>query len=69
MREDLETLNLLYLQKFGYIFIVCATGKSMEEMAYILRGRLGNDPEEEIFNAGEEQRLIMQLRLRKLLSE
>ena len=30
----------------------------MEEIAYILRGRIENDPEEEIFNAGEEQRLI-----------
>ena len=68
-RQELETLNLLYLQKFGYIFIVCATGKSMEEIAYILRGRIENDPEEEIFNAGEEQRLITHLRLRKLLSE
>jgi len=68
-RQELETMNLLYFQKFGYIFIVCATGKSMEEIAYILRGRIENDPEEEIFNAGEEQRLITHLRLRKLLSE
>ena len=60
--------NLAYENCFGYIFIVCATGKSSEEMLAILRQRLQNDPGKEIHVAAEEQRKITRLRLEKLLS-
>jgi 2-oxo-4-hydroxy-4-carboxy-5-ureidoimidazoline decarboxylase len=63
----LAELNRVYEEKFGYIFIVCATGKSSEEMLAILRNRLSNEPDEELRNAAAEQAKITQLRLRKLL--
>lgn len=66
---ELEKLNLQYLEKFGYIFIVCATGKGPEEILDNLRRRVKNHPEEEVLNAAEEQRQITRLRLKKLLSE
>ena len=58
--------NHLYQQKFGYIFIVFATGKSAEEMLDLLNSRLNNDPEEEIKVAMEEQNKITQNRLQNL---
>jgi allantoicase len=63
---ELSRLNREYESRFGYIYIVCATGKSAEEMLALLRQRLTNDPAEEIAIAAEEQRLITQLRLRRL---
>ena len=64
--EELSRLNRAYESRFGYIYIVCATGKSAEEMLALLHQRLENDPAEEIVIAAEEQRLITQLRLRRL---
>lgn len=62
----LATANKDYENKFGYIFIVCATGKSAVEMLEILNSRLLNLPEEEIEIAAEEQFKITRLRLEKL---
>lgn len=64
----LAELNREYEERFGYIFIVCAAGKSSEEMLAMLRDRLGNDPGEELRNAAAEQAKITQLRLRKLVT-
>jgi 2-oxo-4-hydroxy-4-carboxy-5-ureidoimidazoline decarboxylase len=61
--------NRQYEEKFGYIFIVCATGKSAEEMLEMLQARLPNDPEEEIEIAADEQNKITKLRLEKLLDD
>jgi len=58
--------NAAYENRFGYIFIVCATGKSADEMLALLTERLTNDPETEIVIAAEEQKKITRLRLRKL---
>ena len=58
--------NHVYQQKFGYIFIVFATGKSAEEMLDLLNSRLNNNPEEEIKVAMEEQNKITQNRLQNL---
>jgi 2-oxo-4-hydroxy-4-carboxy-5-ureidoimidazoline decarboxylase len=60
--------NRLYEEKFGYIFIVCATGKSAEEMLGMLQVRLRNSPEEEIEIAADEQNKITKLRIEKLLN-
>jgi len=57
--------NREYEQKFGRIFIVCATGKSAREILEILRRRLHNDEATELQQAAEEQRQIMHIRLRK----
>ncbi|HEX3314535.1 MAG TPA: 2-oxo-4-hydroxy-4-carboxy-5-ureidoimidazoline decarboxylase [Gemmataceae bacterium] len=62
----LAELNRVYDERFGCIFIVCATGKSASEMLAILESRLGNNPVEELRIAAEEQRKIMHLRLAKL---
>jgi len=61
--------NRDYEEKFGYIFIVCATGKSAPEMLALLEARLPNDPEPEMKNAAEEQMKITRLRLEKLLED
>ncbi len=69
-----ETLTALakgndeYEKKFGFIFIVCATGKPADEMLALLQARLPNSKQQEIKNAMEEQNKITQLRLQKLLS-
>ncbi len=52
--------------KFGSIFIVCATGKSAEELLSNLKARLNNAKDEEIQNAASEQNKITKLRLEKL---
>jgi 2-oxo-4-hydroxy-4-carboxy-5-ureidoimidazoline decarboxylase len=61
--------NRAYEQKFGYIFIVYATGKSADEMLELLERRLPNDPEEELRVAATEQMKITHLRLHKLFGE
>jgi OHCU decarboxylase len=60
--------NRAYRQRFGYIFIVCATGKTADEMLAILERRLQNDASAELTFAAEEQRRITHLRLEKLLA-
>ena len=60
--------NREYEQKFGRIFIVCATGKSANEILEILRRRLHNDDATELQLAAEEQRQIMHIRMKKWLA-
>jgi 2-oxo-4-hydroxy-4-carboxy-5-ureidoimidazoline decarboxylase len=60
--------NAAYEARFGYIFIVCATGKRADEMLALLRARLPNDPESELAIAAGEQAKITRLRLEKLLA-
>ena len=64
----LATLNHAYEQKFGFIFIICATGKTSDEMLDALRERLDHDPAEELPIAAAEQSKITELRLKKLLT-
>ena len=59
--------NRAYQERFGYIFIVFASGRGADEMLTLLRQRLGNDPAAELKNAGKEQWKIMRLRLDKML--
>jgi allantoicase len=66
--REIAELNRRYEQKLGFLYIVCATGKSAETMLDLLRRRLENDPETEIRAAAEEQRQITRIRLEKLLS-
>ena len=60
--------NQAYEERFGYIFIVCATGKSAEEMLALLLQRLAHPPQDEIRIAAGEQAKITRIRLEKLLS-
>ncbi len=64
----LAEANEAYEKKFGYIFIVCATGKSAGEMLEALQQRIDNRPEEEIEIAMDEQNNITLLRLQKLIT-
>jgi OHCU decarboxylase len=66
-RRALADANREYAQKFGYIYIICATGKTAGEMLSILNERLHNDADKEIRMAAEEQRRITHLRLQKML--
>ena len=66
--EALAAGNTEYEHKFGYIFIVCATGKSAGEMLALLQARLPNKPEDEIVIAMGEQDKITRLRLEKLVA-
>lgn len=68
--ETLQRLkygNDAYLEKFGFIFIICATGKSADEMLLRLEERIDNTRADEIVNAGREQAKITHLRLDKLV--
>ena len=67
--ETMRRANEEYQRKFGWIFIVYATGKSAEDMLTLLQQRLQNDPGEELQIAACEQSRIMHLRLDKLLKE
>lgn len=69
VRARLDRLNAEYEQRFGFIFIVCATGKAPDEMLALLERRLRNLPETELPLAAEEQHKITALRLAKLVDE
>jgi OHCU decarboxylase len=67
VRDRLAQRNREYESRFGYIFIVCATGRSAGDMLEDLDHRLTNEPETELGIAAGEQRKIARLRLMKLL--
>jgi OHCU decarboxylase len=58
--------NRAYEERFGRIYIVCASGKTAKQLLSILRKRLGNDPDTELRVAAAEQWKITELRLEKL---
>lgn len=65
---DMAALNALYEERFGFTCIVCATGKSADEMLAILKRRVSNERSAELREAAEQQRQIMQIRLGKWLT-
>ncbi len=67
VRARLAEANRLYRERFGYGFIVCATGKTAEEMLALIEERMTHDPSEEIAVAAEEEKKIMRLRLERLV--
>jgi OHCU decarboxylase len=66
--DALSEANREYEERFGFIFIVCATGKTAGEMLDTLRARMTNDPETELRVAAGEQWRITELRLKKFLN-
>ena len=68
-RARLAEANRHYEARFGYIFIVCATGKTAAEMLALLERRLPNDPGAELRIAADEQKKITRLRLTRLLAD
>lgn len=67
--QALAAANQQYEQRFGYIYIVCATGKTPGQILELARQRLRNDAATELRVAAEEQRKITRIRLQKLLEE
>ncbi|HYH85600.1 MAG TPA: 2-oxo-4-hydroxy-4-carboxy-5-ureidoimidazoline decarboxylase [Pyrinomonadaceae bacterium] len=65
--DALAAANREYEAKFGFIFIVCASGKTADEMLALLRDRMSNDIDTELRVAAGEQWLITQLRIKKFL--
>ena len=68
IRAALADANDEYAQRFGFIFIICASGRSATEILAALRARMGNTREKEIFVAAGEQQQITRLRLEKLVA-
>lgn len=66
---QMEAANREYERRFGFIFIVCASGRTTEEMLATLKERLKNETDKELRVAAEEQRRIAHLRLKKLLEQ
>jgi OHCU decarboxylase len=68
VRAALAEGNRAYEERFGWIYLVCASGRDAGELLEVLRRRLDNDPEAELRVAAAEQALITRLRLEKLLT-
>ena len=69
LRSRMAEGNLAYEEKFGYVFLVRAFGRTTAEILTILEERMHNTPEAELQEAAEQQRQITQLRLQRWLSE
>jgi 2-oxo-4-hydroxy-4-carboxy-5-ureidoimidazoline decarboxylase len=69
LKQALAQANREYEQRFHRLFIICASGKSAQEILAVLRQRLNNDEAEELQEAAEQQRQIAQIRLKKWLAE
>lgn len=65
--DDLAQLNRRYEKRFGYIFIVCATGKSAAEMLEIIKARINNTAHSELEIAAAEQAKITAIRISSML--
>ena len=63
VQQRMAVANRAYEARFGYIFIICASGRSGQEMLAECERRLANDPAAELAVAAEEQRKITRLRL------
>jgi OHCU decarboxylase len=68
LRTDLAAANLEYQSRFGYVFLVRASGRSGGEMLALLRKRLDNPPDEEFAIACGQEREIVTLRLEGLIA-
>lgn len=67
LAETIRDDNRRYEERFGHVFLICATGLTAEQMAGALRERLHNDPDTELRHAAAEQAKITKLRLQKLV--
>jgi 2-oxo-4-hydroxy-4-carboxy-5-ureidoimidazoline decarboxylase len=68
MRQAFSDGNRAYEERFGHVFLICATGRGADDMAAELQRRLGNDPASELQIAAGEQAKITRLRLEKLVT-
>lgn len=69
LAAELHAANAEYERRFGHVYLVCAAGRSGEELLGILRSRLDNDPEAELGIVAAELRKIARLRLEKVIDQ
>ena len=69
LAEELRAANVEYERRFGHVYLVCASGRSGEELLEVLRSRLDNDPADELRIVDSELRKIAALRLAKVIEE
>ena len=67
VRDEIARHNVDYEHRFGHVFLICASGRSGEEILGELRRRVGNPAEIELRTAAEEQAKITRLRLKRLI--
>ncbi|MGW1162410.1 2-oxo-4-hydroxy-4-carboxy-5-ureidoimidazoline decarboxylase [Streptomyces sp. NPDC002519] len=67
LRAEMLELNLAYQEKFGHVFLICATGKTGEQMRDAVKERIGNTPEQEREIVRTELGKINRIRLARLL--
>ncbi|EGX59637.1 putative OHCU decarboxylase [Streptomyces zinciresistens K42] len=69
LREEMLALNLAYQERFGHVFLICATGRTGEQMRDAVRERIGNAPEREREIVRTELGKINRIRLARLVEE
>ncbi|MFG2575095.1 2-oxo-4-hydroxy-4-carboxy-5-ureidoimidazoline decarboxylase [Streptomyces sp. NPDC048481] len=69
LRAQMLELNLAYQERFGHVFLICATGRTAEEMLDAVRERIGNPPEREREIVRRELGKINRIRLARLVEE
>ncbi|MFJ3303754.1 2-oxo-4-hydroxy-4-carboxy-5-ureidoimidazoline decarboxylase [Streptomyces sp. NPDC086549] len=69
LRAEMLELNLAYQDRFGHVFLICATGKTGEQMRDAVRARIGNSPEQERETVRTELGKINRIRLARLVEE
>ncbi|GAA2330918.1 2-oxo-4-hydroxy-4-carboxy-5-ureidoimidazoline decarboxylase [Saccharopolyspora halophila] len=67
LAEELRAANAEYERRFDHVYLVCASGRTGEELLAILRSRLNNDPDTELGIVAEELRKIARIRLEKVI--
>ena len=68
LKNELVAVNREYEARFGFVYVVCATGKTADEMLDLARARLRNEAGIELATAAKEQEKIMRIRLEKVFS-
>ncbi|MGC5395068.1 2-oxo-4-hydroxy-4-carboxy-5-ureidoimidazoline decarboxylase [Streptomyces sp. DT20] len=69
LKTEMLELNLAYQERFGHVFLICATGATGEQMRDALKTRSGNSPEEERGHVRTELGKINRIRLTRLVTE
>ncbi|CAM5575957.1 2-oxo-4-hydroxy-4-carboxy-5-ureidoimidazoline decarboxylase OS=Streptomyces fumanus OX=67302 GN=GCM10018772_57340 PE=4 SV=1 [Streptomyces fumanus] len=69
LKAEMLELNLAYQEKFGHVFLICATGRSAEQMRDAVKERIGNSPEQEREIVRTELGRINRIRLARLVEE
>lgn len=69
VKDELRARQVAYEERFGFIFLICATGRSSTEILAALNQRMEQPPERELQTVAEELAKIIHLRLEKLIEQ